>query len=216
MNLLRPSRYLIVSEPRRREIGTERVGDDGRMQASVEATEDLIERIALGDRAALEDLYASYRQPLLAYLRLLTSDPGLAEEILQDTLLAVWHGAGGYAPRSSPRGWLFGIARRRARDAMRRRTFRFVDVAALETMPATDPDPEDAALAAAAHEALTAAVARLAPVHRETLVLAFAHGLSHQELAETLGIPVGTVKSRLNAAKRAVRASLEAAGGGGR
>jgi RNA polymerase sigma-70 factor, ECF subfamily len=185
------------------------------MQATAEAvvTEDLIERIALGDRSALEDLYDTYRQPLLAYLRLLTSDLGLAEEILQDTLLAVWHGAGGYAPRSSPRGWLFGIARRRARDAMRRRTFRFVDVAALETVPASDPDPEDAALAAAAHEALTAAVARLAPLHRETLVLAFAHGLSHQELAETLSIPIGTVKSRLNAAKRAVRASLETAGG---
>ena len=185
------------------------------MQATAEAvvTDDLIARIALGDRGALEDLYETYRQPLLAYLRLLTSDSGLAEEILQDTLLAVWHGAGGYAPQSSPRGWLFGIARRRARDAMRRRTFCFVDVAALDTVPATDPDPEDAALATAAHEALTAAVARLSPLHRETLVLTFAHGLSHQELAETLGIPVGTVKSRLNAAKRAVRASLEAAGG---
>jgi RNA polymerase sigma-70 factor (ECF subfamily) len=79
-------------------------------------------------------------------------------------------------------------------------------------VPASDPEPEDAALAAAAHEALTAAVTRLAPIHREILILAFAHGLSHLELAETLGIPVGTVKSRLNAAKRAVRAELEPAG----
>jgi RNA polymerase sigma-70 factor, ECF subfamily len=182
------------------------------MRSNAEYAEDLIERIAAGDRAALADLYEQYRRPLLAYLRLLTSDLGLAEEILQDTLLAVWNGAGGYAPRSSVRAWLFGIARRRARDSLRRRTFRFVDVAALEAMPASDPEPEDAAIAAAAHESLTAAIAGLPLAHRETLVLAFAHGLSHQELSETLGVPIGTVKSRLNAAKRMVRAILEQTG----
>src|SRR4051794_39152878 len=95
---------------------------------------------------------------------------------------------------------------------MRRRTFRYVDVAALETVPASDPEPEDAAIAAAAHDALTSAIANLSSAHRETLVLSFSHGLSHQELSETLGIPIGTVKSRLNAAKRAIREALNEAG----
>ena len=168
----------------------------------------VVARMAAGDRRALADLYARYERPLLGYLRLLASDPGLVEELLQDTLLAAWTGADGYAGQASVQGWLLGIARRRAHDALRRRRLHVVGAAELESLPVPDPEPEALALARADREELAAAVDRLAPVHREVLVLTFVHELSYRDLAEVLGVPLGTVKSRLSNAKRALRPLL--------
>jgi len=81
--------------------------------------------------------------------------------------------------------------------------------AQLELLPAPDPEPENAALAGAARDELAAAMARLAPAHHEVLILTFAHGLSYQEMARVVGVPEGTIKSRLSNAKRALRALLE-------
>ena len=161
--------------------------------------------MAAGDRAALAELYARYRRPLLAYLRLITADAGLAEELLQDTLLAAWTGAHGFAGRASVQGWLFGIARRRAHDTLRRRRLRLVDGSALEATPSSEPNPEDLLLADAERGELVVAIARIGQLHQEILVLTFVHDLSYQDLAEVLGIPMGTVKSRLSNAKRALR-----------
>ena len=177
-------------------------------QPAIEEERAVVARMAAGDRRALAELYARYERPLLAYLRLLTPDAGLAEELLQDTLLAAWTGARGYAGQASVQGWLLGIARRRAHDALRRRALRLVDAGALEPVPSPEPEPEALALAQAEREELAAAIARLAPVHREVLVLAFVHELSYGDLAEVLGIPLGTVKSRLSNAKRALRARV--------
>jgi RNA polymerase sigma-70 factor (ECF subfamily) len=180
-------------------------------QPVVDEERTVVARMAAGDRQALADLYLRYQRPLLAYLRLHTMDAGLAEELLQDTLLAAWTGARRYAGRSSVQGWLFGIARRRAHDTLRRRSLRVIDSAELEMVVSSEPDPEDLALANAEREATAAAIARLAAIHREVLVLAFVHDLSYQDLAEVLGIPLGTVKSRLSHAKSALRERLREA-----
>ncbi|MBF6590882.1 MAG: sigma-70 family RNA polymerase sigma factor [Ktedonobacterales bacterium] len=172
-----------------------------------------IQRIATGDRQALTELYARHRLMLFRYLLQLTPDHGLAEELLQDTFVAVWKSARDFEGRSSGTTWLIGIARRQAHNTLRRRGLPLADATALETMAARDPEPEDALLAGAAREQLASAIARLAPLHREVLVLTFAQELSYAEIAVALAIPVGTVKSRLNHAKRALRAALEAAEG---
>src|SRR5215472_11942301 len=80
----------------------------------------LILSIAAGDRAALSLLYSRIGGPLMGYLMQLTSDYGLAEELLQDTLLAIWTSATTFAGRSRPRTWLFGVARRQAHNTLRR------------------------------------------------------------------------------------------------
>jgi RNA polymerase sigma-70 factor (ECF subfamily) len=175
---------------------------------AVEEEDTVVARMALGDRRALAELYARYERPLLTYLRHLTADPGLAEELLQDTLLAAWTGARGYTGQASVQGWLLGIARRRTHDTLRRRSFQLVDASALDPLPAPGPEPEDLLLVHAAQEEVAAAIDRLAPIHREILILTFVHELSYQDLAEVLGIPLGTVKSRLHQAKRAVRMML--------
>ena len=172
--------------------------------------DQLIARIARGDRQALAELYARYRLPLFQYLLHFTADSGLAEELLQDTLVAVWKNAGSFRGPGRPAAWLFGIARRRACKRLRRRELPRADVAALETLPAGDPEPEAALLAGVARDELVAAIGRLAPVHREVLLLIFVHEFAYQETADVLGVPLGTVKSRLSNAKRALRVLLRA------
>lgn len=168
----------------------------------------MVARLAAGERAALAELYVAHRGPLLAYLRALVGDPGLAEEVLQDTLYAAWIGAAGFGRRASVRAWLLGIARRRAHDAVRRRTIHAVDPAELEALPTPAPEPESLAIAGAERAALRAALGRLRPAHREVLVLNFEQDLPYRDIAAVLGVPIGTVMSRLHHAKGALRAEL--------
>ena len=165
--------------------------------------------VASGDKGALEDLYARFGRPLFGYLLTLTPDRGLAEEILQDTLVAVWQNAGAYAGRSSVKTWLFAVARRQAHNRLRSRRFPFAGEEELENLPASELDPEAALLTEARREELAASIGRLSPLHREVLALVFFHELSYEETAEVLGVPVGTVKSRLSNAKRALRGIVQ-------
>jgi RNA polymerase sigma-70 factor (ECF subfamily) len=172
----------------------------------------IIEQIAAGDRRALEALCERYQRPLFAYLCRVIADDGLAEEVLQDTLLAVWRGAGRVTERSSVRAWLFGIARRQRHNALRRRTLHLVEESALAPLYSSDPEPADLVLTQAAIADLSATIDRLPSDHREIILLTFVDELSYLELADVLGVPIGTVKSRLHSAKRALRSLLEEGG----
>jgi RNA polymerase sigma-70 factor, ECF subfamily len=167
-------------------------------------------RIAAGDRQALAELYERYQRVLFSYLQQLTPDYGLAEELLQDTLVAVWRSAYSFEGRSSIQTWLIGIARRQAHNTLRQRKLPLSDEAELKALVSTDPEPEDFTLTCIAREELLEAFKQLAPVHREVLVLTFVHELSYQETASILDVPVGTIKSRLSNAKRVLRALLDA------
>ena len=181
-------------------MATEPIADDAQ----------LIRRIARGERQALSELYARYQRSLFSYLLQLTPDHGLAEELLQDTLVAVWKSAPSFEGRSSVLTWLIGIARRQAHNTLRQRRIPLVDLAELECLPAPDMEPEESALASVARDELVQVFRQLAPVHREVLLLTFVQELSYQETATVLVIPVGTVKSRLSNARRALRALLDA------
>ena len=122
--------------------------------------------VASGDRRALEELYACFGRLLFGYLLTLTLDRGLAEEILQDTLVVVWQNAGAYAGRSSVKTWLSGVARRQAHNRLRRRDPGFAGEDELERLSAPDTDPEAAVLAGARREDLAASIERLSPLHR--------------------------------------------------
>ena len=172
----------------------------------------LLRRIAAGDRAALSKLYGRHGQVLLAQLNLVVGEPTLAEEILQDTMLAVWRGAKSFRGDSGVRSWLIAIARRQARDRLRRHRFRVVDVGALAEVPGVDAGPELQALGRAELSEVTSAIGLLAPAHREVLGLVFGTGLTLKEVAEILEIPLGTVKTRLRAARVALNRAVEAKG----
>lgn len=176
----------------------------------------LLKCIAGGDRQALTELYVRYQRLLFNYLLQLTPDYGLAEELFQDTLVAVWKSASSFGDRSSVQTWLIGVARRQAHNTLRRRKISLVNEAELEGLAAVVQEPEDFTLASIARDELVEAFKQLGPVHREVLVLILVQELSYEETAAALNVPVGTVKSRLSNAKRLLRALLVTREGAGR
>jgi RNA polymerase sigma-70 factor, ECF subfamily len=165
---------------------------------------DLLQRISRGDEAALAELYQRHGRVVLGQILLVTGERALAEEILQDTMLAVWRGAGAFRGESSVRSWVIAIARRQTRDRLRGRRLHVVDDTVLADQPSSGPGPELLALDRAELAEVTAAIRQLTPPYREVLGLAFGAGLSLPEVADVLEIPVGTVKSRLAAARTAL------------
>lgn len=190
------------------------VADSGRNASTSgsDAEARSIARIAEGDRQAFTDLYVRHRLTLLHYLLHFTTDRGLAEEVLQDTFVVVWQQAGKFQRRSRVQAWLFGIARRRLWKALSHASPDLVDLETLDALAAPDSDPVEAVLSVAAQEDLAAAIERLSPLHREVLLLSYVHELTYQELADILAVPMGTVKSRLNNAKRALRRFVTTSG----
>ena len=165
----------------------------------------LLKRAAAGDEAALAALYARHAAALLGYLRQLAREPSEAEELLQDTFVAAWKSAKRFESRSTVRTWLFAIARRRWRDGQRRHAPEVDADADLAQLPDPSPSPDENAFKGAELDKLSALVAQLNPAHREVLTLAFSDELSYAEIAQVLDVPVGTVKSRLNHARQALR-----------
>lgn len=172
----------------------------------------LLRRIAQGDEDAMASFYREHGRVVLAQVLLVTGERVLAEEIVQDTMLAVWRGAGSFRGESSVRSWVIAIARRQTRDRLRGRRLRVVDDAFLADQPSSGQGPEVTALDRAELAEVRGAIRDLAPAHREVLGLAFGSGLSLPEVAGVLEIPVGTVKSRLAAARIALSRILDEKG----
>lgn len=179
--------------------------------------DELIARLAGGDDAALADLFNRHAPWLAARLRTVLP-PSDVEDVLQETFLAVWKGAKNYTPRGTAGGWLWGIGRRQAALLLRRRgpgTVALPDeVGGLAVVGAGD-DPAEAALARADLEA--AAAAALGPPRsaehpagpeREVWRLMYVEDRPIAEVAELMGVPEGTVKSRAHRARRLLRAAL--------
>ena len=178
--------------------------------AGIEEDPDLalLSRIATGDQEAIEELYRRHSRVLLGQLQLMVDQPALAEEVLQDTMLAVWKGARTFRGGSRVRTWLLGIARRQARDRMRRQRPIPVADSELAERPSPNPGPEAIAVERAEGRRMVAALSTLTPAHREVLGLVFGTDLSLAEVARVLAVPLGTVKSRLHAARAAASRTM--------
>jgi RNA polymerase sigma-70 factor (ECF subfamily) len=172
----------------------------------------LLRRIGQGDESAMATFYREHGRVVLAQVLLVSGERVLAEEILQDTMLAVWRGAGSFRGESSARSWVIAIARRQTRDRLRGRRLRLVDDAFLADQPGSGPGPEVMALDRAELAEVRGAIRELSPPHREVLGLVFGSGLSLPEVASVLEIPLGTVKSRLTATRAALSRILSEKG----
>lgn len=185
----------------------------------------LLAHIALGDRAAFAALYESTSAHLLGVVLRIQRDRAQAEEVLQEVYVNVWRAAQGFdAALSQPLTWLTSIARHRAIDSLRRRqgepTISATSVMGddddhdmLQDIPSPDEGPLERLARAADALALQGCVSALSGPQQQSLALAFYQGLSHGEVAEHLGQPLGTVKSWLRRALLALRSCLERAGG---
>lgn len=181
--------------------------EPSRRSPDVEADDcELIRRVAGGDRTALGLLYDRYAPIVLALGQKILRSRREAEDLLQDVFLEAWRQAGDYEPsRGSVRTWIVLRARSRALDRCRNAWSRAVP---LEESPEKGDEGTVDPMLQADHERLRRVLATLPEEQQKVLELGYFEGLSSSEIAERLGVPVGTVKSRVAAAMAKLRAVL--------
>ena len=174
----------------------------------------LLARVADGDRDAFEILYRRYHRRMLAYLlRVLGGRVEEAEEALDDTFYAAWRGARTFRGGSRVSSWLFGIAYRKGLKTLERhRRRREVPAEEGAAEPSAPDSPRRDLERQELARAVAAALAGLPREQRRVVELTYYRGLSYPEISELLGVPVGTVKTRMFHARRRLRALLPAAG----
>jgi RNA polymerase sigma-70 factor (ECF subfamily) len=172
----------------------------------------LVQQVREGREEALQQLYRRYA-PLVFHLACRSLDRAAAEEVVQDTFLAVWRKAADFDPaKGSFRTWLLGISRHRMLDELRSRTRRpqssgdpLLEQVALS---AEDPLPDEAMWREYQRDAVSDALAALPEPQRKALRLAFFADLTHEEVARTLQVPLGTAKTRIRSGLRLLERHL--------
>lgn len=173
---------------------------------------ELVARIREGEEEALQQLHRRYA-PLVFHLACRSLDRAAAEEIVQDTFLAVWRRAADFDPaRGSFRTWLLSIGHHRMLDELRSRSRRpqgsgeqFLDPA---TLSAEEPHPDEALWREYQRDAVSEALAALPEPQRAALRLAFFADLTHAEVAKALKVPLGTAKTRIRMGLRLLERHL--------
>jgi len=159
----------------------------------------LLEAVRRRDRKAFALLYSTYHGKLFGYLRRISGNPAMAEELVDDVMYVVWKDARKFRGRSAVSSWIFGIAYRKAMTAIRKenRYHAQHDYGVnADTLPATAP---------ADVELLRKGLEQLSPDHRQVLELTYFCGFSYREIAEIAGCPVNTVKTRMFHARKRLR-----------
>ena len=198
---------------------SEPVETDGAPQpgAAEPTDEQLLERVAAGDPAALTELYGRYKS--LAYglaVRIMNNGPA-AEDVVQEAFLGVWRNASRYvSAKASARTWVLAIVHHRAIDAIRRRR-PTAELPEGDSLPTTlvVPDVWREVSGRLDRSAIANALGSLPGVQREAIELAYFSGLTQQEIAARTDTPLGTVKSRVRLGLLALRRALLEPGGAG-
>lgn len=174
--------------------------------------EALVLLAARSEEPALAELYDRYGRTAYGLALRVLRDPALAEDAVQDAFLTIWRTASRFVPeRSKASTWIFTLVHRRAVDAVRREQRRRAE----SLDPAAEPaggDVEEDAWLRLQRERVQSALSRLPDAQRETLELAYYGGFSQSELAERLGQPLGTIKSRMFTGLSRMRELLEEPG----
>jgi RNA polymerase sigma-70 factor (ECF subfamily) len=173
---------------------------------SAEIELELITQAQQGDRQAFGELVRHHREGVVNVVYRMCGDANLAEDAAQEAFIRAWQHLPSYQPRSPLRNWVYRIATNVALDMLRRER-ETVDIDAL-SLATSNKGPEAMVEGKERGEHVRQAVLALPPASRVVLVLREYEGLSYQEIADTLGIPIGTVMSRLNYARNRLRESL--------
>jgi RNA polymerase sigma-70 factor, ECF subfamily len=165
----------------------------------------LVTAVASGDRTALRSLYERHAPWLTLRLTRRCADPGIVEEVVQDTFVAVWRGSHRYAGRGEVPAWIWGIGIRRLIDRLRKHP---LPIPTAFDRGGIVVSAEEEALLGVEHGDLGMALDRLSPELRAVMQATVLDGLTTREAAKLLGIPQGTVKTRLMRARRELREAL--------
>ena len=177
--------------------------------------DDAIGRLRRGDRAALGVILPQYQFRLYRFLVRLVRDPATAEDLFQQTWIRVMERISSYNAKYSFDAWLFSVARNLAIDHLRRKQGVSLDTqdedgdAPLDRLRSGGADPLGQVLEFERGAIVAAAMAELPAIHREVLTLRFEEDMKLEEIAEVVGIPISTVKSRLFRAIEGLRQRVE-------
>lgn len=173
---------------------------------------DLLTRIA-SDRSdeAFRQLFDEFGPRVRSFMVRQGADPELADELAQETLIAVWRKAALYSPeKGSPTTWIYTIARNLRTDHVRRRrVWQELTEEHVARMPSEEPGADDVASDRQRQERVQAVLGDLPAEQLEVVQLAFMEGLAHGEIASRLGLPLGTVKTRIRLAYQKLRVALD-------
>ena len=174
--------------------------------------EALIGRIATGDKVAMQVLFARHHVRVYRFVLRLVRDQTKAEDLISEVFLDVWRQAGKFEARSAVSTWLLAIARYKALSALRRRPDEELDDETAAAIEDPGDDPETALEKKDKGEILRKCLTALSPEHREIIDLVYYHEKSVEEVAEIVGIPQNTVKTRMFYARKRLSELLKAAG----
>jgi RNA polymerase sigma factor (sigma-70 family) len=164
----------------------------------------LLERISARDLHAFEQLYRNYQPRLSRFLINIVNRPQVVEEVLDDTMMAVWNTAGNFRGASKVSTWIFAIAYRQAVKARRRWDEPLPDLQDND-QASTEARPDELLHNSRSHDALVEAMSQLSSDHRAVVDLTYFHGLGYREIAEIMGCPIDTVKTRMFHARRKLK-----------
>ncbi len=221
----------MTSETERADLTYSKATPGGDVDAAQVADGALVRAVAEGSHDALAVLYDRYVDSIFAVARRSTSDRGAAEEVVQETFLALWDRAVTFDPAmGTVGGWLRAIARNRSVDRLRAAARRPTLVSYPVAVGTGEPDagsldriatprsvmggstaaptPEEGLASAEIRRAVQAALATMPAEEREVILLAYSDGLTQTEIAERLGWPLGTVKTRTRRALARLREVL--------
>ncbi|MCS6903346.1 MAG: sigma-70 family RNA polymerase sigma factor [Candidatus Bipolaricaulota bacterium] len=172
-----------------------------------------VHQIAQGDEKAFEKLFRCYASRIFRFAMSYLNDRSHAEEVVQETMIAVWKSAKDFQEQSQVSTWVLGIARNKALDRARVRQ-REPELLRekFDRRASAHATPEQIAQREIHIERVRAALEKLSPEHREVMLLAFYNDLSYAEIAQILGCPEGTVKSRVYYAKEQLKKILNEGG----
>lgn len=174
-----------------------------------ETDERLLARVGDGDERALAELYARYGPAVFAFVLVRTPDRSAAEEVSADVWVGCWRSARAFRGDSQVLTWLLGIAKRQVWTHARGKRLATVPLEdEAETITADTDDPAEVISASDGWVAVLNALGALPPELAEVVRLAWLHELPYAEIAVAVGVPVGTVKSRISRARRMLREQL--------
>jgi RNA polymerase sigma-70 factor (ECF subfamily) len=179
-----------------------------------QATSDevLIGRIAKGDRLAMQVLFARHHVRVYRFVLRLVGNPTTAEDLISEVFLDVWRQADRFEGRSAVSTWMLAIARFKALSALRKKPDEELDEETAATIEDTSDTPEVALEKKDKSTVLRQCLEKLSPEHKEIIDLVYYHEKSVEEVAEIVGIPENTVKTRMFYARKKLAELLKAAG----
>ncbi len=192
---------------------------DPRMSPPEKAIADaeLVRRALAGSGDACHEIVRRFERPVLSLIARMVRDPTVAEDIAQETFIKAFRNLRRFDPRRKLASWLFKIAHNTTLDHLRRKRLDTVPLELTdgtgeetwEVLEAPEATPERRAESTELMAALEKAVARVKPGYREILLLRFREGLAYRDIADVVGLPMGTVKIQLHRARKRLAQELE-------